>query len=168
METKLKFKTKYKVAVITISDSVSRSERVDESGKKIMEIFKKLNCKISLYKVIPDEIRVISQTIKEATDKKKIDLVITTGGTGVSPRDVTPEATRTVVEKEIPGISEIIRIGGYKLTKYSIISRGVAGIRKKSLIINLPGSLKGVKESLKLILPVLEHTIDLIKGKKVH
>jgi molybdenum cofactor synthesis domain-containing protein len=107
---------------------------------------------------------MISKKLKDISDNEKADLILTTGGTGFSPRDVTPEATDGVIEKKVPGFSEIIRIGGQKKTPRAILSRGVSGIRKKTLIINLPGSIKGVKDSLELIYRPLPHGIDILTG----
>ena len=117
------------------------------------------------YEVVPDEKASISQAIKEAADELKADIVLTTGGTGLSFRDVTPEATREVVEKEIPGFAELMRQKSFEITPTAILSRAIAGIRGKSLVINLPGSPKAVKECLDIILPLLPHALDMVKGK---
>ena len=117
------------------------------------------------YEIIPDEKASISQAIKEAADELKAALVLTTGGTGLSFRDVTPEATREVVEKEIPGFAELMRQKSFEIAPTAILSRAIAGIRGKSLIINLPGSPKAVKECLDIILPLVPHALDMIKGK---
>jgi len=117
------------------------------------------------YEVVPDEKASISQAIKEAADELKADIVLTTGGTGLSFRDVTPEATREVVEKKIPGFAELMRQKSFEITPTAILSRAIAGIRGKSLVINLPGSPKAVKECLDIILPLLPHALDMVKGK---
>lgn len=163
-----KFSEKYKIAIITVSDKVSKGERKDESGEYIENFFKKLGCEIIYKKIIPDEKNNIVDELKYLSDELNVDLLLTTGGTGVTERDITPEATKLIIEREAPGISELIRMQGYKKTKYAVLSRGVSGIRKKTLIINLPGSLKGVKESLQIITPVLEHALALLKGKHLH
>lgn len=153
------------VGVLTISDKGARGEREDQSGKVIEEIVKKIDGEVKYYRIIPDEEEIIQDELVKAVDKLHLDLILTTGGTGLGKRDVTPEATLAVIEKEVPGISEIIRSESFKKTNRAILSRGVAGIRKKSLIINLPGSPKGVKESLEIILKALPHGIEIIKGE---
>lgn len=153
------------VGILTISDKGARGEREDLSGRVIKEIVKKIDGEVKYYRIIPDEEETIQDELVKAVDKLHLDLILTTGGTGLGKRDVTPEATLAVIEKEVPGISEIIRSESFKKTNRSILSRGVAGIRKKSLIINLPGSPKGVKESLEIILKALPHGIEIIKGE---
>jgi len=153
------------VGILTISDKGARGEREDQSGKVIKEIVKKIEGEVKYYRIIPDEEEIIQDELVKAVDKLHLDLILTTGGTGLGKRDVTPEATLAVIEKEVPGISEIIRGESFKKTNRAILSREVAGIRKKSLIINLPGSPKGVKESLEIILKALPHGIEIIKGE---
>jgi len=153
------------VGILTISDKGSRGEREDLSGEKIKEIISKINGEVKYYKVIPDEKELIKKELIKVVDNMHLDLVFTTGGTGLSKRDVTPDATYEVIEKDVPGISEIIRSEGFKKTSRAILSRAISGIRGKCLIINLPGSPKGVKESLEIILQVLPHGIDILKGK---
>jgi len=153
-----------RVAIITVSDKGHRGEREDRSGKYVMQYFKEKGWEIAGYEIVPDEKDMISKKLKDISDNEKADLILTTGGTGFSPRDVTPEATDGVIEKKVPGFSEIIRIGGQKKTPRAILSRGVSGIRKKTLIINLPGSIKGVKDSLELIYRPLPHGIDILTG----
>ena len=154
-----------KVGILTISDKGARGEREDQSGKLIEEIVKKIEGEVKYYQIIPDEKDIIQDELIKAVDGLHLDLILTTGGTGLGKRDVTPEATLVVIEKEVPGISEIIRSESFKQTNRTILSRGVAGIRKESLIINLPGSPKGVKESLEIILEALPHGIEIIKGQ---
>lgn len=151
----------YTVAIITVSDKGSKGEREDQSGKVIEELVKSW-AKVLHYSVVPDEKEEIKRAILSQIDK--VDLILTNGGTGLHPRDVTPDATLEIIEKEIPGIAEAMRWEGFKKTKKSILSRAVAGIRGKTLIINLPGSPKAVKESLEVILDALPHAIDKIKG----
>ena len=153
------------VGILTISDKGARGEREDQSGKVIEELVKKIEGEVKYYRIIPDEKEIIQDELVKAVDKLHLDLILTTGGTGLGKRDVTPEATLAVIEKEVPGISEIIRMESFKKTNRAILSRGVAGIRKNSLIINLPGSPKGVKESLEIILKALPHGIEIIKGE---
>jgi len=150
--------------VITISDKGFSGDRVDLSGKEIIRILDELDFSIEDYRIIPDEKDIIKSTILEFSDARKFDLVITTGGTGVSPRDVTPDATLEVIEREIPGMAEAMRRESLLKTPHAMISRAVAGIRGESLIINLPGSPRGARENLTVILPALKHTIEKIKG----
>ena len=154
----------YSVAIITISDKGSRGEREDLSGPAIKELITPLPAQIQIYQVIPDETESISATLKDCSDELHCDLIITTGGTGVGPRDVTPEATRAVIDREIPGMAEVMRMESLKKTPHAMISRAVVGTRGQSLIVNLPGSPKAVKENLSVLLPALSHAIDKIKG----
>jgi len=154
----------YSVAIITISDKGSRGEREDLSGPAIKELIIPLPAQVQFYEVIPDEAESISATLKDCSDKLNCDLIITTGGTGVGPRDVTPEATRAVIDREIPGMAEVMRMESLKKTPHAMISRAVVGTRGQSLIVNLPGSPKAVKENLSALLPALSHAIDKIKG----
>lgn len=149
------------VAILSISDRGSRGEREDKSGQLISEIIKEI-CKIKYYEIVPDEIDLIRHKMLEYIGN--VDLILTTGGTGLSQRDVTPEATREVIEKEIPGIAEAIRIEGLKKTRKSMLSRAVAGVKGQTLIINLPGSPAAVRESLEVILDAIPHAIEKIKG----
>jgi len=152
------------VGILTISDKGSRGERIDKSGGLIREIVEhKLEARIKKYEIVPDEKRTIMEKLREMVNEG-IELILTTGGTGLSPRDVTPEATREVIEKEVPGIEEAIRMVGLEKTPHSILSRGIAGVSKGSLIINLPGSAKAVRESLEVILPAIPHALDIISG----
>lgn len=154
----------YSVAIITISDKGSRGEREDLSGPAIKELIIPLPAQVQFYEVIPDETESISATLKDCSDKLNCDLIITTGGTGVGPRDVTPEATLAVIDREIPGMAEVMRMESLKKTPHAMISRAVVGMRGQSLIVNLPGSPKAVKENLSALLPALSHAIDKIKG----
>lgn len=157
--------SKLKIAVITVSDKGYRGEREDRSGKYIVDYFTDKGWEITDHTVVPDEKDMIRNLLIEICDNRKANLILTTGGTGFSPRDVTPEATREIFEREAPGFSELIRIEGQKKTPRSILSRGVSGIRKSTLIINLPGSIKGVKDSLDLIYRALPHGIDILTGR---
>ncbi len=152
------------VGILTMSDKGSRGEREDLSGKEIERMIKSLPAEIKAYEIIPDEAQIISKKLIEFADEKKLDLIITTGGTGVSPRDVTPEATKAVIERELPGMAEAMRFESLKKTPNAMISRAVCGIRKQSLIINLPGSPKAVRENLQVVLPAISHTVEKIKG----
>lgn len=150
------------VTVLTISDKGARGERVDTSGPLISELLKPIGGQVIYYEIIPDEKELIKEKLLEYCGK--VDLIITTGGTGLSPRDVTPDATLEVIDKEIYGIAEIMRSEGFKKTSRAILSRAVAGVKSATLIINLPGSQKAVKEGLEIILDVIPHAVEKIKG----
>jgi len=153
------------VGVLTISDKGSRGEREDLSGKKIKNIVSKIDGEVKYYKIIPDEKELIKKELIKAVDEIHLDLIFTTGGTGLAKRDVTPDATSEVIEKSVPGISEMIRGESFRKTNRAILSRAISGIRGESLIINLPGSPKGVEESLEIILDALPHGIEILKGQ---
>lgn len=157
-------KTSIRTAIITLSDKGSKGERVDESGKIIGEMVVSVGASVDHYEILPDEKSGLMDALTRLCDSGKIDLVLTTGGTGVAPRDVTPEATRGVIERELPGMAEAMRAESLKKTPHAMISRAVAGIRKQTLIINLPGSPKAVRENLAVVLPALAHTVAKIKG----
>ncbi len=155
-----------KVGILVISDRASRGEREDESGPAIKKIISKISSYRAIkYEIIPDEKEIISKKLKEWVDGLRLDLILTSGGTGIGPRDVTPEATKGVIEKEVSGFGEAMRVKGLEKTPFSMLSRAIAGIRKKSLIINLPGSPRAVKENLEVILPAVKHGIEILKGK---
>lgn len=153
-----------KVGILTASDKGSKGERVDESGKVIADAVKQIEGEVVIYRIVPDDRQQISQTLIEMADEYGVDLILTTGGTGFSPRDITPEATLDVVERQVPGIPEAMRQKSLQITNRAMLSRAVAGIRGKTLIINMPGSPKAVSESLEVILPVLTHAIQILKG----
>ncbi|MEI8172293.1 MAG: MogA/MoaB family molybdenum cofactor biosynthesis protein [Deltaproteobacteria bacterium] len=150
--------------VITVSDKGSRGEREDKSGMEVINLLKGIGADIVQTAIIPDEVDQIKKTLVEYADIRNLDLIITTGGTGVSPRDVTPDATLAIIDKEVPGMAEAMRRESAAITPHAMISRAVAGIRGRSLIINLPGSPKGVRENLAVILPALKHAVEKIKG----
>ncbi|MDO9515394.1 MAG: MogA/MoaB family molybdenum cofactor biosynthesis protein [Syntrophales bacterium] len=150
--------------VITLSDKGSRGEREDISGREVIAMLTDLGIQVADYEIVPDEKEIIKGKIIEYTDTRRLDLVVTTGGTGVSPRDVTPDATLEVLDRELPGMAEAMRRESMKKTPHAMISRAVAGIRGQSLIINLPGSPKGARENLAVILPALKHAIEKIQG----
>ncbi len=154
----------FKVAVLTISDRCWRKEREDLSGKVIIDLIKGIGGEVIKYDIVPDEMDSIENKLLFYCDDLKIDFIFTTGGTGFGPRDVTPEATKAVSEKIIPGIPELIRLEGFKKTKNAMLSRGVSVIRKSSIIINLPGSPKAARESLTVILDIIPHAFDMLKG----
>ena len=153
--------------ILTISDRGWRGEREDRSGEAIKQVLAALDTHLVRYDIVPDERDIISQKLVQWADNEGIDLIITTGGTGLSPRDVTPEATLAVVERIVPGFAEAMRAESLKKTPMAVLSRGVAGIRGSSLIINLPGSPKAVRECLDVILPALPHAIEVLKGEAV-
>ena len=150
------------VAILTCSDKGSRGEREDLSGPAIAEMIKGIGAVVEYYEVIPDERELIKEKLMEYS--KKADIILTTGGTGLSPRDVTPEATIEVMDREIPGIAEAMRSEGLKKTKRAMLSRAVAGVRDECIIVNLPGSLKAVRECLEVLLDVIPHAVEKIKG----
>jgi len=154
----------FKVAILTISDRGSKGEREDSSGPLIREMIKDLPAQVIHYEVIPDEKDQIIDALIKSADRLKSDLVLTTGGTGLSPRDVTPDATRKVIDKEVPGFAEAMRAESLKKTPHAMISRAVVGIRGSTLIVNLPGSPKSVKENLEVILAALPHALSKLKG----
>ena len=154
----------YRVGIITASDKGSKGERVDESGPKIQEIISDFGYEVVYYKVLPDDKTVIADEMKRLCDENVVDLILTTGGTGFSKRDNTPEATLEIGEKLVPGIPEAIRNYSMQFTKKAMLSRAVSVIRKETLIINMPGSPKEVKESMECIMPALNHGIDILKG----
>lgn len=154
-----------RVAILTISDKGSRGERVDESGQAIKKKMEEAGAEVISLEIIPDEQELIEAHLAEICDDDLADLILTTGGTGFSPRDVTPEATKEVMEKEVPGIAEVMRAESLKKTPHAMLSRAVSGIRKKTLIVNLPGSPKAVRECLEVILPALPHGIAILRGE---
>jgi molybdopterin adenylyltransferase len=153
-----------RTAIITLSDKGAAGEREDESGKAIREMIIGIGASVAHYEILPDEQSRIIEALKRLADSCGIDLIITTGGTGVSPRDVTPEATKAVIDRELPGIAEAMRAESLKKTPHAMISRAIAGIRKQTLIVNLPGSPKAVRENLAVILAALPHAVEKIKG----
>jgi molybdenum cofactor synthesis domain-containing protein len=155
----------FNLGIITISDKAWRGERPDQSGQVIRDIFSAVDCQVVNYEVIPDEADIIAQKLAQWADEGSLDVIITTGGTGLGPRDVTPEATLSIVDKVVPGLAEMMRAQSFSITPFSLLSRAVAGVRKKCLIINLPGSPKGVKECLEIILPLIPHAVEVIKGE---
>jgi molybdenum cofactor synthesis domain-containing protein len=150
------------VAVLTLSDKGSKGEREDLSGPLIADILKPIGADLKHYEILPDEKDLIKEKLMQYCGK--VDLILTTGGTGLAPRDVTPDATLEVIDKEISGIAELMRFEGFKKTRRAALSRAVAGIKGNTLIINLPGSPKAVRENLETILDVIPHAVEKIKG----
>lgn len=154
----------YKAGILIMSDKGSRGERVDGSGQQIRDMLADRNFQFDFYDMIPDEKEIIMERLKYASDELRLDVLFTSGGTGFSSRDVTPEATLAILDKLTPGIPEAIRYYGLQKTPKAMLSRAAAGIRGTTLIINLPGSIKGVRESLEAILPALDHGLDTMIG----
>jgi molybdenum cofactor synthesis domain-containing protein len=154
----------YTCGILTLSDKGARGEREDTSGMMLCNLLKDEGYVLKGYEVISDRMELIVNRLVSWVDEKKIDLIVTTGGTGVAPSDVTPEATLKVLERQVPGIAEAMRAASLRFTANAVLSRGVAGIRGTSLIVNLPGSKKAARENLEVILPALEHGLYKIKG----
>ena len=154
----------YRCGVLTLSDKGSRGEREDTSGPQVQKMLRTAGYEMSAYLIIPDQQDLIEQTLVQWVDELQLDLIVTTGGTGVSPRDRTPEATRKVIELEVPGLSEAMRQASLQQTMQAVWSRGIAGIRKGCLIVNLPGSKKAAQENLETVLPALQHGLYKLKG----
>lgn len=154
-----------KAAVLVLSDSISKGKKKDTSGKLIVARLEEHGIRIIDYRVVPDDPATIQKLLLQYSDKKKADFVITTGGTGVGPRDFTPEATERVIEREIPGIAETLRAYGQERMPFAMLSRGKAGVRGKTIIINLPGSRRAVEESLEVLLPVIVHSFNTLRGE---
>jgi molybdenum cofactor synthesis domain-containing protein len=155
-------------AVLTISDSVSTGARADRSGPAVRERLEQLGWSVSVMEVIPDEAAQISARLATLADGGQVSAIFTTGGTGVAPRDVTPEATRAVLEREIPGLAELMRARGRESTPLAALSRAVAGARGRVLIVNLPGSPRGAVESLDAIVELAPHVLELLRGRTEH
>jgi molybdopterin adenylyltransferase len=155
-----------RAGILVISDRGWRGERHDKSGQAAKEIISQLNIDIAEYEIVPDDASIISQKLRDWCDEVGLDLILTSGGTGLSARDVTPEATSAVVDKTIPGLTEAMRMETMKIKPEAILSRAIAGSRGKCLIINLPGSPRAVKECLDVIVPVLPHAMDVL-GERV-
>lgn len=154
-----------KAGVITASDKGYAGERIDESGRVIAERLREIDAEVADYVILPDERDIIASNLKRMADELEIDLILTTGGTGFSPRDITPEATLDVIDRQVPGIPEAMRAKSLQITPRAMLSRAVSGIRNKTLIVNLPGSPKGVNECLDVILPAIPHAIQILKGQ---
>jgi molybdopterin adenylyltransferase len=157
-----------RAAIVTVSDSVAAGTRQDRSGTILRERVEGLGWQVAAEEIVPDEISAIASVLTRLADSAQVSLVLTTGGTGVALRDVTPEAARTVIQREIPGLGEMMRAEGRKITPFAALSRSMVGVRGTTLIVNLPGSPKGAVESLDAIVQLIPHIIDLIEGRTGH
>jgi len=155
----------FTVGILTISDKGSKGERQDKSGEAIREMLSGVDVRIVNYDIIPDEKEIIVEKLVKWADEDHLDMLLTTGGTGLTPRDVTPEATLSVVDRIVPGFAEAMRAESLKKTPMAMLSRAVVGTRGECLIINLPGSPKAVRECLEVILPALPHAVETLKGQ---
>ncbi|HXH51654.1 MAG TPA: MogA/MoaB family molybdenum cofactor biosynthesis protein [Terriglobia bacterium] len=158
----------FRARILILSDLATRGEREDRSGPAVREILKAHGWDVTALEILPDEPDQIRSRLEAWTDSEDCDAVFTSGGTGVGPRDVTPEATRSVIETEVPGLAELMRAEGIKSTPLAALSRAVAGVRKGKLIVNLPGSPRGARESLESIIEILPHAIEQIQGRTGH
>ena len=155
----------FTVGILTISDKGAQGQRYDKSGEVIRDSFSPLDSHIVKYEIVPDDMDVICHKLIGWADEGGVDVIITTGGTGLSQRDVTPEATLSVVDKVVPGFTESMRAKSLSKTPMAMLSRATAGVRGKCLIINLPGSPKAVREYLEVVLPAIPHAVEIIKGE---
>jgi len=154
--------------ILVLSDLAAQGQREDRSGPAVRDVLEKHGWRVTALELLPDEFDQICVRLKDWTESEDCDAVFTSGGTGLGPRDVTPEATRSVIETEVPGLGELMRAEGTKSTPLAVLSRAVAGVRKRKLIVNLPGSPRGARESLESIIEVLPHAIDQIQGRTGH
>src|SRR5215213_11941818 len=160
--------TAIRAVAITASDACARGEREDTSGATLVQLLTDLGAEIVATKILSDDLDPLAQLLTDFADREDVNLIITTGGTGLGPRDNTPEATQRVIEREVPGIAEAMRAESLKTTRMAMISRGVCGVCSGTLIINLPGSPKAVQETFAVIAPVLPHALDLLAGRTSH
>ena len=151
-----------RIGIITVSDRSSRGERSDESGPALVNIASQLGWHIKRTTILPDELDQLSATLAQWADSGEMDVILTTGGTGFSPRDITPEATLAVIQRPTPGITEAMRSASLRITPHAMLSRAMAGIRSQTLIVNLPGSPKGAVENINVLIPVLSHAVQLL------
>jgi len=149
---------------VTVSDKGYVGEREDASGPLLVALLRKMGVEVVSQAIVPDERAEIERVLILLADETRVDMVVTTGGTGPAPRDRTPEATRAVIEREMPGLAEVLRFEGYRKTPLAVISRGVAGIRGRTLIVNLPGSPRAVREGMETLVPILPHAIKMVRG----
>ena len=154
--------------ILILSDACASGKRDDRSGPAVRELLEACGWTVATLEILPDDAEQIRRRLEAWTDVNDCDAVFTSGGTGLGPRDVTPEATRAVIEKEVPGLAELMRAEGIKKTRRAALSRGLAGVRKGKLIVNLPGSPRGARESIESIVDLLPHAVDLIRGRTEH
>lgn len=157
-----------RIGILTVSDRGSRGEREDTSGAAIRGLIVGIGGEVRRYQVVPDERDIIAATLRDWCDARDLDVVLTTGGTGLASRDITPEATADVADRLVPGIAEAMRAAGLRQTPMAMLSRGIAAVRGATLIVNLPGSEKGVRENLAAIVDVLSHAVELLRGETEH
>lgn len=157
-----------RAGVLTVSDKGYRGERANASGPLLADLLRKTGVTIVEQTIVPDEREAITRELARLADETRVDLIVTTGGTGPAPRDVTPEATLAVIEREMPGLAEVLRADGYRRTPLAALSRGVAGLRGQTLIVNLPGSPKAVREGMEVLAPILPHAIQMLRGETEH
>lgn len=156
-----------KAAVITVSDKGYSGQRRDESGALLAEALRALGAEIVGQTIVPDEPEQIAASLIAFADESSADLIVTTGGTGAAPRDRTPEATRSVIDREMPGLAEVLRFEGYKRTPLAVLSRGIAGLRGRCLVVNLPGSPRAVREGMEVLAPILPHAVQMARGEQL-
>jgi molybdenum cofactor synthesis domain-containing protein len=154
-----------RAAVLTVSDRSARGEREDESGELLAELLREAGAAVVLKEIVADDLEPLAERLRALAERADVNLVVTTGGTGLSPRDNTPEATRAVVEREVPGLAEAMRAQTLSQTPTAMLSRGLCGVRSGALIVNLPGSPKGVRECFAVVRPVLAHAVGLLAGR---
>ena len=157
-----------RVKILTVSDSAAEGRREDLSGRAVRHLAEKQGWYVLASEVAPDEVEAVQRHLRAWLKNADVDLILTTGGTGLGPRDITPEATRPLLEREIPGLGEMIRAEGSKKTKRAVLSRGLAGVCGQTMILNLPGSPQGARESLECVLDLLPHVVDLLQGRTGH